>query len=558
MNAGTELSPGHKEQTPRQVADALEAFLAEHPAAVLLEDGRPLFEMRSAKYTVGSEHGRCSLHLWNDERNLVRGVAAVAQRKDSLRLSTLRFGQTKPQMLELVADRDRRTPSTREATRNRYLRRVEKALLREFPDWNPDGFRTSMDLEKSFGPAYARGFLTKGTQAWAVIGVNEEETQATVDGILTLGILWLAHCRENAGGRRLFQGLRVVVPRRMETLTLSRLAWMNPAVAQWELFTYDEGTEEFAAREVADFGNLATRLLHAPNEAAARERFREAATKVMRLVPAVMRPVVEMRVRSGGEMAFLIHGLEFARVRTGYAGESFNRVEEITFGAGANETALTDENETELRELIEKLFARRSAMGTIRDPLYRMLPERWLESVLRRNLEPIDVALDPAHVYTQVPAFAAADRGMLDLLGVTADGRLAVIELKAEEDLHLALQGLDYWVRVRAHHLENPDPVTGLGEFQRNGYFPGVRLVPEPPRLYLIAPALRIHPATETILLNVSPRVEWTLVAIDERWRQAIKVVWKKRSTDVNRTVDAQRHNPPQEDPLDLSINRAG
>ena len=61
-----------------------------------------------------------------------------------------------------------------------------------------------MDLERSFGPAYARGVLVhKVTHAWAVIGVNQEETQATVDGILTLGILWLAHCRENAGGRRL-------------------------------------------------------------------------------------------------------------------------------------------------------------------------------------------------------------------------------------------------------------------------------------------------------------------------------------------------------------------
>ena len=88
----------------------------------------------------------------------------------------------------------------------------------------------------------------------------------------------------------------------------------------------------------------------------------------------------------------------------------------------------------------------------------------------------IDAHLDAAHVYTQVPAFAAGDRGMLDLLGVTDDGRLAVIELKADEDLHLALQGLDYWVRVRWHHLQNPDQVSGLGEFQRHGYFGGVRL----------------------------------------------------------------------------------
>jgi len=65
-----------------------------------------------------------------------------------------------------------------------------------------------------------------------------------------------------------------------------------------------------------------------------------------------MRDIVEQRIRSGVEMAFLLHGLEFARVRMGYAGESFNRVQEITFGAGANETPLTEENADDLRELV--------------------------------------------------------------------------------------------------------------------------------------------------------------------------------------------------------------
>ena len=127
-----------------------------------------------------------------------------------------------------------------------------------------------------------------------------------------------------------------------------------------------------------------------------------------------------------------------------------------------------------------------------------MQPERWLESVLRRDVEPLDAHLDPAHVYTQVPAFAASDRGMLDLLSVTRTtspqaGRLAVIELKADEDLHLALQGLDYWIRVRWHHLQTADtatgPTFGLGEFQRHGYFTGLRLSTDPPRLYLVGPS---------------------------------------------------------------------
>jgi len=528
----TSAEPG---QTPQQIAAALEEFLAQHPKAVVLEDGKVLFDMRAAKYSLTTEHGRCALQLWSEERNIVRRVSQTAERAGMLRLTTHRFGQTRPGSLELVADRDRRTPTTREATRKQYLRTLERAMLRGrgsvWGDWKPDGFRTAMDLEKSFGPAYARGSLVQGQQGWAVIGVNAAETQATVDGIVTLGVLWLAHCRENAGGRRLYRGLRLILPKGMATLTASRLAWMNGDAAQWELWEFDEKTEELEQRDAADHGNLSTRLLQVPNELAARERFAEATARVMELVPEAMRAVVEQRVRSGSEMAFLLHGLEFARVRMGYAGASFNHTQEVTFGAGANETPLTEGNAGELRELVARLFARRSAeKADARDPLYRMQPERWLESVLRRDVTAIDAHLEAAHVYTQVPAFAAADRGMLDLLSVDRDGRLAVIELKADDDLHLALQGLDYWVRVRWHHQQNPDRMSGLGEFQRHGYFGGVRLAEGAPRLYLVAPALRVHPATEVVLRHLSPRVEWELVALGERWREEVKVVWRKRS----------------------------
>jgi hypothetical protein len=541
------ISSAEHIQTIEQIAAALETFLAEHPQAVVAEDGKVLFDMRSAKYTLATEHGRCTLHLWSEEKNLVRRVSAAIERGTArdrmLKLTVQRFGQTRPGLLEILADRDRRTPSTREATRVRYLKVLERVMLRgggeAWGEWKAEGFRTAMDLEKSFGPAYARGSLVHGQQAWAVIAVNETETQAIVDGILTLGVLWLAHCRENAGGRRLYRGLRMIVPKGMGTLTAARMAWMNADAAQWELWEFDEKTEEMEQRDAADQGNLTTRLIHAPNEAAARERFAEAAARVMALVPDAMRGMVEQRIQSGAEMSFRLHGLEFARVRMGYAGQSFNRVQEVTFGAGANETPLTEENAVELRELVARLFARRTADGEEgkpdrRDPLYRMQAERWLESELRRDVSLIDTRLDVAHVYTQVPAFAAADRGMLDLLSVDKDGRLAVIELKADDDLHLALQGLDYWVRVRWHHQQNPDHDSGLGEFQRHGYFGGVRLAEGAPRLYLVAPALRVHPATEVVLRYLSPRVDWVLVAIDERWRKQIKVIWRKRSGGEN------------------------
>jgi len=520
-------------QTVEAITSALETFLAEHPMAVVLEDGKVIFDMREAKYSLGTEHGRCALHLWSEDRNVVRRVTDATTRNGALKLSTHRFGQTKPQTLEFVIDRDRRTPSTREATRVKYLRVLERVLLRSFPEWKPDGLRTAMDLEKSFGPAYARGSIVQGRKAWAVIAVNEEETQATVDGILTLGILWLHHCRESGNGRRVYQGLKLVVSQGMAVLTLSRMAWLNEKIAHWELWELDQASEEMEQRDAADHGNLATKLVRVPNQSAAKERFDESAARVMALVPEAMHDIVERRIRNGTELAFLLHGLEFARVRMAYSNNSFNSMQEITFGAGSNEMPLTAENESELRDLLARLFERRSAEGDKRDPLYRMQPERWLESMIRRDVEPLDTRLSQQHVYTQVPAFAAGDRGMLDLLGVTSDGRLAVIELKADEDMHLALQGLDYWVRVRWHHLQNPDQMSGLGEFQRHGYFGGMWLAKEPPRLYLVAPALRVHPATEVVLRYLSPRVEWVLVALGERWRTKVKVVWRKRSGEI-------------------------
>ena len=551
--AGTGAAKDAPAQTSQQIVAAFEAFVAEHPKTAVVEDGDVLFEMGQAQYTLSDAYGRCTLHLWDDQRNIVRTISSASERPSGLRLVTHRFGQTKPGSLELLADRERRTPVGRETTRTRYLRLLERVLVRgagmDWGDWKPEGFRTAMDLEKSFGPAYARGSLVQGQHAWAVIGVNRDEAPSLVDGILTVGVLWLHECREKAGGKRLYRGLRIVVPKGMGTLTASRLTWMNQQAAQWELWELDERTEELHRRDPADHGNLTTRLIQAPDEAAVRERFRDSIRRVLALVPQAMRETVERRVRSAAEVAFLLHGLEFARIRAGFTGQSFNRVDEITVGAGEHETILTDRNGGELRELIAGLFERRRAIrspgqgiganrtrplkepAAARDPLYRMQPERWLESVLRRDVAALDERLDPAHVYTQVPAFAASDRGMLDLLGVDRIGRLAVIELKADEDLHLALQGLDYWVRVRWHHMHS-DESTGLGEFQRYGYFTGLRLSSDAPRLYLVAPALRVHPATEVVLRYLSPRVEWELIALDERWREQVRIVWRKRSSD--------------------------
>ena len=80
-----------------ELARLLEQFFADYPRAALLEDGRVLFEMPTSNYSISTEHGRCVLHLWSEERNMVRTVVGMEARKETLRILMRRLGAQRPQ-----------------------------------------------------------------------------------------------------------------------------------------------------------------------------------------------------------------------------------------------------------------------------------------------------------------------------------------------------------------------------------------------------------------------------------------------------------------------------
>ena len=526
------MAPEHAAASAGRLAESIENYLADHPGAALLEDGRVIFDMRIAHYAVSEQHGRCLLELWSEERNLVRTVIEVQERAQCLRLMTRRMGAAKPQALELVPTSDRRTPTARDASRRNYQKLLGRVLTRRFLDAKVDGLRSAMDLEHSFGPAYVRGRLLRGTVADAVIGVSVAESTAMVDGILTLGILWLDYCRQHGDGRRHFGGLKIIVPAGAWRTTAERIAWLNRDAADFQLFTLDERSEELTAVDFRDTGNLESRLVHSFSSTAAMERCEQGIDRLLALVPGADRGRVEVRAKSATEVGLLLHGLEFGRVRNGVAAHSFARENEVTFGAGINETPLAEDNEDLCQELCSRLFHSRHPDGAHTDPLFRMQPEHWLESRLRCGIAELLPGLRGDLMYTQVPALSSGDRGLLDLLTLDRSGRLVVIELKADEDLHLPLQALDYWIRVRALNDDRQSTAGGrpLTAFERQGYFGGVEVSQLAPRLLLIAPSLRIHPANEAVLRYFSPQVEWELIAVSEHWRRELSVVFRKRA----------------------------
>ncbi len=504
---------------PNALARSLQDFLCSAREALVSEDGARIFDLSQSKYSISGEHNKCLLHIWSSERNIVRRVLEAEVRNEILRLSVQRLGQSNPTKLEIYRERDARTPSAKRAARLAYQKILQRALERKFPACKTSPLSSAMDLERSFGPIYARGLLRQGQSAFAVLGVNGQETQASVEAALTFGILWLDICRQKHADSLIVEGLKLILPAAKSTrLTRERMVHLNPSAAKWQLYQFEERDPHLTELDISDRGNIDTRLSHATDESLVRERFSAAIATVRGLMPEA-----EIAVLSPAEIGFRCHGLESARARLSHEAASLRSTTELVFGLGAEEVFLSDANDARFAQLVRSIGEVRHPDGPRDHTLWRLHPERWLESLAIRDVSRIDECLDSTRVYSQVPAFSASDRAMIDVLCVTRDCRLAVLELKADEDIHLPLQAVDYWTRVAWHHQR--------GEFQRFGYFPGQQLAPEQPLVFLVAPALHIHPTTDTVLRYVSPEIPWELVAIDERWRESVRVVFRKRNS---------------------------
>ena len=495
---------------------SLQDFLAESPEAVVVEGGEVIFDFATAKYDCRVEHGKCLLHLWSEERNTVRRILDIEVKNGAIRLSAQRFGQSRPGVMEIFRNRDQRTPAARKGARAAYQRLLQRVLERNFPGFTLGRLSTTADLERSFSPVCTRGELRRGNSSWAVLGVNAQETQGAIDASVTFGLLWLEASRDQS--RTVVEGLKLFVPPGTSAIARERMALLNHQAARFELYELEEREESIEPIDCRDRGNIATRLVRCPDDELVRKRFAAPIARIAELAPEA-----ELHVLSSTELAFRLRGLEFARARVA-PGPGFRNAEEIVFGAGPYETTLTDENGAEFTAFVRAVREGRRPDGRHANALWRMQPERWLESLVARDVSVLDSRFNSACVYSQVPAFSASDRAMIDVLTLTRDRRLAVVELKADEDIHLPLQGLDYWARVEWHRAR--------GEFVKFGYFPGVEIAPTPPLLLLVAPALRVHPATDTLLRYIAPEIECELVGIGEKWREGIQVVFRKRPTE--------------------------
>jgi hypothetical protein len=464
----------------------------------LCEPGEESLAITADNFVLESRHGVLSLQAWDDRRNLVRKVTGIEdESRGKLVLRIERFGKRSGTLSLIDLRRTAGQNLELRSARLEFRELFRRFLRRQFPARKIAELTTEADLEHSLSPAYPRALLRMGASAWAAVGASPDSFHA--EGVLTFGLIWLDYLRQREPGL-VIHGLILYLPAGREKTTCLRLLFLDRGAAQYDAFVYTEdGVEQRV--DLRDYGNLDTRL------EPCRRRLPSQLDGLLQ--PIREMPGVETVERADGDLSLRVHGLEFARTVAN----------DLLFGLEKKRKARPS-SWGELLRLAEELGRFRSADAADRlNPLYLRSREAWLESQVRSAIEELDARLLPAPMYDQVPAFAAADRGVLDLLAVERSRRLAVIELKATEDIHLPLQALDYWMRVKWH--------LDRGEFTVNGYFPGIELLTEPPRLLLVSPALDFHPSNESVLRYFAPHIEVERIGVGLEWRKELKVVFR-------------------------------
>jgi hypothetical protein len=471
----------------------IQDFLSRCRRPALVEYGDPTLPLLEGQYELEIRNRGLHICAWPAEVSFSRRIIALNSRKPGLMECTIQmFGGKTGRLSFLDLDHPKSAPRVMQGGRRNFGEAFRRMLGRQFPGWQVDRLSAEMDLSRSFSPVYPRAVLRKGNQNIAAMACP---TAAEERGLLSFALLW----HDYVSGRRENRNrvpLALFFPDGAGGLTALRLKWLNVGCRAFRFNDHGAAGEV----DLADLGNLDTHL--APPKAE------------LVLPPQVIALIVRLRRSFGiettsdadGSVRLTCEGLAFARFTE----------QKIAYGIHDKQECTVDDL-AEIEKLAMHLSEVRSRSAHRNHLLYRTQPERRLEALVRRNLGVVDATLEGQPVLGQVITFAAMDRDLIDLVSIGREGRLHVLELKADEDIHLPLQALDYWMRVRWHIYS--------GEF--DSHFPDMTVQRFPPKLLLIAPSIRFHPSNATVLSYFSPEIETERIGVNLEWQQGLRVAFR-------------------------------
>ncbi len=483
---------------PEQLLQSIAEFIASCRAPAVLEEGDEVIPLLAGSYQLEVRNARLWVEVSSGNRLLCRRITSVRDgRPGILDCAFQRFGGQEGKLTFLDLQRPQTAHRQRVGARHSFAGQFRRMLSRQLPQWHIAALSSSMDLRRSFSPVFPRARLEKGSEVLAAIACPAPQHEAH---FLSFALLWFHHVRSSLQpGRRV--SLCLFLPDAAGCLTAHRLRWLEGNLLGTRIYRFNE---HGSAGEVdlQDLGNLETRVGSHSTSAGLSEE----STTLLHRLSAV--PHVSLVPKLNGAISIRFQGTEFAHIEHGRLTLGLQERREIPSSRG--------EEVMEFACQLLELSGTRSAAPVAS-------PERWLEGAVRNNIQVIHPDLLPEPVHGQVLTFAGEDRDAVDLLAASPNGRLTVLELKASEDLHLPLQALDYWIRIREH--------SGRGELSH--LFPALHLSRQSPRLTLLAPAVSFHSSNAAVLRYFSPEVEVERVGVNIDWQTRLKVVMRLSDADV-------------------------
>jgi hypothetical protein len=180
-----------------------------------------------------------------------------------------------------------------------------------------------------------------------------------------------------------------------------------------------------------------------------------------------------------------------------------------------SQQVLVELNRKELAQLIENLqLYRRHDSPNKSHAFYKLLPEAWLESLLRNDISILDANLILSPLHQQ---FRASSE-QIDLLALRKDGRLVIIELKVSPNREHLFQAVDYWQEIEKQRVAG----------NLKGLFGKLEISDAPSLVYLVAPHSCFHKDFDFLAKTVSDELEIYRFDINENWREKIKVIERR------------------------------
>jgi hypothetical protein len=491
---------------PEALLAAIEAFLSSCGSPAVIEYGEEITRLRPGQYALELRAGRVWIELWCETRSISRRILAIERQAIGvLDCAVQRFGGKSAKLSFLDLDRPQSAHKALCGARQSFSEQFRRMLSRQFPGWEIATLSSGMDLQRSFSPVFPRARITRGNQQLAALACPDIQDESAM---LTFALIWHHHLRAHAG-QGTQTSLCLFLPAAAGCLTAHRLRWLTGNMLQTRLFRFNAhgSAGEVDAR---DLGNLQTRVSPHYVQALLSAHLSALLARLTAIDGVGYCPELN------GAISMRCRGLEFARIEDGRLLLGIETKREVS----ASHTQHVEQLAAQISDA--GIGPARRAATYMHRPAVQTFPERWLESSVRSSLSTIDASLLQNPVHGQVLTFAAGDRDLIDLLAVSPSGRLAVLELKASEDIHLPLQGLDYWMRI-AWHAQS-------GELEH--LFPGILLDGKPPRLLLVAPAICFHSSNASVLGYFSQDIEVERIGVNSDWHENLRVVLRLKGAD--------------------------